>query len=104
MAKSEINFWIWMDSNLDPFIRTLAHALNYDLHPDELIAITEGAKRSDVEKDEWYEYYFDGNERVDFKLAREDGSYIIFISIECSETFVPVANILEYIFTKFYIK
>lgn len=70
--------WVY-DDNLLPFLTTLGWIVSYAFDHDDWTAISSGIQETDQEADRWYRYEFAGSSRVEFSLARDPGSSVIFV-------------------------
>ncbi|MEH1938521.1 MAG: hypothetical protein V7L14_33420 [Nostoc sp.] len=74
--------WIF-DNNLKPFIEVLAMFCGCEIDQDDLDAIYSGVKKTDYEKDVWFEYEYTGS--LEFKVAQDVGSSVIFVDVLADE-------------------
>ncbi|MEH2417435.1 hypothetical protein [Nostoc sp.] len=74
--------WIF-DKNLKPLIEILAMFCDYKIDQDDLDTIYSGVKKTDYEKDVWFEYEYTGT--LKFKVAQDVGSSVIFVDVLADE-------------------
>ncbi|WP_445626372.1 hypothetical protein [Nostoc sp. DSM 114167] len=74
--------WIF-DKNLKPLIEILAMFCDCKIDRDDLDTIYSGVKKTDYEKDVWFEYEYTGS--LKFKVAQDVGSSVIFVDVLADE-------------------
>ena len=74
--------WIF-DNNLKPFIEILAIFCGGEIDQGDLDAIYSGVRKTDYEKDVWFEYEYIGS--LKFKVAQDLGSSVIFVHVLADE-------------------
>ncbi|MEH2199429.1 hypothetical protein [Nostoc sp.] len=74
--------WIF-DNNLKPFFEILAMFCSCKIDQDDLDTIYSEVKKTDYEKDVWFEYEY--SEGLELKVAQDIGSSVIFVDVLADE-------------------
>ena len=85
--------WI-LRSNLFALLEILARLAGYSFDEFDWAAIETEVRRTDVEKDCWCDYAFPGTSPIEFRLAEDPGSSVIFIETRQEEALAPKVEIV----------
>jgi hypothetical protein len=73
----------WIDeTNLKPFLETVAQFAGYELNNWDWDAINYGVKSSDHERGRWFIYEIEGVQSVTIRLAIDPGTAVLFVEID----------------------
>ncbi len=98
-----ISNWIW-EENFWPVLNEIANLIEYDFDENDQAAIGLGLKKTDNDKNIWFDYEFHGNEVVRFTISNNLGSCVCTIEIEASSKVEKLIDYLLYIAQTYWIK
>jgi len=81
-----IGNWVW-EINLRPLVEVFAWLTGYEILEEEWHLIMTGVQGtdSDAQPERWFDYEFNGCERVTFSLAKDGGSSVICVRMSAEE-------------------
>ena len=95
-----ISSWIY-EENLKPLLETVSLFVDYNFDGRDWLAINNGIRETDEEKDRWYEYQLIGKRRIEVKIANDPGSSVVMIQLQSEPDIEEKIQIAAFIFQNY---
>ena len=95
-----ISCWIY-EENLKPLMETVSLFIDYNFDGRDWLAISNGIRDMDGEKDIWYEYQLIGNQTIAVKIANDPGSSVVMIQLQRAPDIEEKIQVATFIFQNY---
>lgn len=98
--NSILKGWIF-EENIFAFLTVLSWLAKYPFDEADWNAIKMGLKKTDYESETWYDYKFCGDSDIEFRLAQDVGSSVVFMEIKSEQVVASRLELAMDIFSQF---